>query len=531
MERETNQSNSSIAVKMGRSYYDILGVSTTASNVEINEAYERLAYGQKQLDDRDMELYHEATKAYQTLMDPNKRRQYDLAGEIEEGEEYDGLDVKTLGGIGRMFGAVISRLGVPLQTTVSDDTLMTAKEICQNGTLVGGGSCLDRRVEDLVWGWSMDGRVDRQVAKFYRITIDQHHVDNGFIVFCRSLSGKFKLIIFDAEGSVLHIEESLKSRDKSQTETALYFTNSFSTYHLGAPMPNVVQEKDTPPVFSRLGSFVKSNLSISAGQYLLCVYGDNFIGRTDFSILAVPTSNSCSEAKEVQSLDAAVLKKKEELSKFEVEYLEAREKFEQVTRRLKHEAAVVEDLVDRREFAYSSFLVASADAFLPSAIPHENLESSYRFSTQRTPSDAFKNIIPSGETIAHMTSTATSTATAAGGWMSSRLSMGLNKLMVASGAMSLPTDATDTESKSIFDNVDVIDMDNTTSDEVTSSGVGGLSDVELAKTIKNPYERLEKDEIQESFEKMNDAQNQKNVDSENPENLRNSDDESSADMN
>jgi hypothetical protein len=173
----------------------------------------------------------------------------------------------------------------------------------------------NRRVDDLVWGWSMEGRVDRQAAKFYRITIDQQHVDNGFIIFCRSLTGKFKLVLFDAEGSVLHVEESLKSRDKSQTETALYFTTAFDTYH-------VVREQDIPSVFSTLSSFSKCNLATSAGQYLLCVYGDNFIGRTNYSILAVPTSNSCEEAKEVQSLDTAVLEKKDELAQFQAEYLE-----------------------------------------------------------------------------------------------------------------------------------------------------------------------------------------------------------------
>jgi hypothetical protein len=93
---------------------------------------------------------------------------------------------------------------------------------------------------------------------------------------------------------------------------------------------------------------------------------------------------------------------------------------------------VVEDLVDRREFAYSSFLVASADAFLPSASPHDGVDQSEGGQSRHHPSagshrssvldsSSIKGIIPSGETIANITSSATSTATAAGGWMSSRL--------------------------------------------------------------------------------------------------------------
>ena len=45
-----------------RSYYDILGVSNTASIADINDAYESLAYGQKDIEDKDIEAYHEATK-------------------------------------------------------------------------------------------------------------------------------------------------------------------------------------------------------------------------------------------------------------------------------------------------------------------------------------------------------------------------------------------------------------------------------------------------------------------------------------
>lgn len=66
------------------------------------------------------------------LSDPNKRRQYDLDGIIYfDGEEYSGLDVKRLGGIGRVIGAMITRFGVPLPTQVSQEVLQTATAICR----------------------------------------------------------------------------------------------------------------------------------------------------------------------------------------------------------------------------------------------------------------------------------------------------------------------------------------------------------------------------------------------------------------
>mmetsp|Transcript_6714 Transcript_6714/g.10144 ORF Transcript_6714/g.10144 Transcript_6714/m.10144 type:complete len:497 (+) Transcript_6714:79-1569(+) len=404
-------------------YYKILRVPRNATQHEINNAYEALAYAHDS--QNDIEIQRTISKAYQVLSDPNKRRQYDLDGLIEEGEEYSGLDVQNLGGIGRVFGAMISRFGVPLQTQICQNVLKTASAICSNGGIVGGGTPLDSRVQDLVWGWSFDGKVGRQDAVFYRITVDQHKAENGFIVFCRSLTGKFKLVMFDCEGSVMHIEESLRSRDGSQWETALYFTTAFPTYHLAPPLPPSLREEDLPAVFGSLEVFDPCNLPISPGQYLVCVYGDNFIGKTSYNLLAVPTLNECDEAKDVQKLDKAVLKARAKLSDLKEEYIKAKEAFERVSRQVKVESAEVDDLIERREFAYSSFMVSSANAFLPSVCPPEG-----KSATGTRDAGA-------GSGVDDVVQQATATAAAAGGWMASTFSSGLlqfNKLMSGGGA-------------------------------------------------------------------------------------------------
>jgi hypothetical protein len=140
-------------------------------------------------------------------------------------------------------------------------------------------------------------RVARQDAVYYRITVDQVKSKNGFIVFCRSLTGKFKLVLFDSNGEVIHIDESLRSRDGSQWESSLYFLSAFSMYRLPPPVHAAIQEQDVPSVFNSLDSFTQCNLSLPAGQYLICVYGDNFIGKTSYSLLAVPTLNDCQEVR------------------------------------------------------------------------------------------------------------------------------------------------------------------------------------------------------------------------------------------
>jgi DnaJ-class molecular chaperone len=121
--------------------------SRLATQHEITEAYERLIYSpspphlhenrSNSNADPPVALTQEErfkliARAYQVLSDPNKRIQYDREGMIDDNEEYSGLDVQNLGGIGRVFGAMISRLGVPLPTQVSKEILQTAAQICRS---------------------------------------------------------------------------------------------------------------------------------------------------------------------------------------------------------------------------------------------------------------------------------------------------------------------------------------------------------------------------------------------------------------
>ena len=125
-------------------------------------------------------------------------------------------------------------------------------------------------------------------------TVDNTRAENGFVIMCRSATrGKFKLAMFDDAGeSVRYEEASCKVKDRAYTQAALLFT-SFDTCQLKEPSVEAQMDKKLPAVFCKLENFTSNKRALSAGQYLLCVFGDNTIGfgRTNFSIVALPAKN------------------------------------------------------------------------------------------------------------------------------------------------------------------------------------------------------------------------------------------------
>lgn len=92
---------------MSADYYKLLGVEKNATIDEIKKAYKKLAlkyHPDRNKDPQDQEKFKEITQAYNTLSDPEKKRQYDVMGSgFGGGQGFGGFDFSGFGG-GQGFG-------------------------------------------------------------------------------------------------------------------------------------------------------------------------------------------------------------------------------------------------------------------------------------------------------------------------------------------------------------------------------------------------------------------------------------------
>lgn len=89
---------------MPQDYYELLGVSKTASADEIKKAYRKAAHKHHPDKGGDSEKFKEINEAYQVLSDPQKRNQYDQFGHAGTNNGGPGQGGQGFGGFGNGGG-------------------------------------------------------------------------------------------------------------------------------------------------------------------------------------------------------------------------------------------------------------------------------------------------------------------------------------------------------------------------------------------------------------------------------------------
>ncbi|CAM9442827.1 unnamed protein product [Chrysoparadoxa australica] len=348
---------------------ELLGVEKTATENEIAKAYKKLAL--KYHPDRNRgceeaaEKFKQISTAYALLSDPNKRRQYDLSGGEAGalGSEYESVDMENVTVSGRVFGAMLGKLGIPLPTSIAQSTLTAAQEICQQGGLNDQNPSL----MPLRFGVEYKGTVEKQQSVFFLLKVPTEVAKDGVMLRCKSQNkSRFKLVIFDQNGAVMHVDESSDSKVEGDKHShcSLYFT-PFEVGSLGESLP-IPSEDPLPPLFTKLDTFHISRRELKPGDHLVCVYGDNWLRSASFSLAAIPLApNTKSEQEAIVALDQEMMQRKEELHAFQEQFVVAKKAWEETLSKLEEQAASTEQLIQDRAQAYSAMVNKSMLACAP----------------------------------------------------------------------------------------------------------------------------------------------------------------------
>nr|CAB3448153.1 unnamed protein product [Digitaria exilis] len=336
------------AAAQRRDPYEVLGVGRNATEQEIKSAFRRMAlkyHPDKNADDPvASDKFQEATFSYNILSDPDKRRQYDSSGfeAIEaDGQELE-LDLSSLNTVNTVFAALFSKLGVPIKTTVS----ATVLEEALNGSV---------EISQLQLGKS----VEKQTAHFYSVDITDEEAKMGLV--CRvhsSAKSKFKLLYFEPEdngGLSLALQED-SSKTGKVTSAGMFFLG-FPVYRFEQNNSAAAAAKDPDSAFfKRLDGFQPCEVNeLKEGTHYFAVYGDNFFKSASYTIEVVCAEPFSAEKERLRSVEAKIIAKRSELSKFESEYREVLAKFTEMTSRYAQEMQTIDELLKERNDIHASY--------------------------------------------------------------------------------------------------------------------------------------------------------------------------------
>ncbi|KAI0518954.1 hypothetical protein KFK09_006393 [Dendrobium nobile] len=299
-----------------RDPYEVLGVSCNSTDQEIKSSYRRMALkyhpDKNQNDPIAADMFQEVTYSYNILSDPDKRRQYDTSGfeAIDSESQELELDLSSLGTVNTMFAALFSKLGVPIKTTVS----ATVLEEALNGSVT---------VQSLQFGNSL----------------------------CR------KLLYFEQEdngGLSLALQED--STKTGKVSSAGMFFLCFPVYRFDQTKSMAAAKDPDSAFFRKLDGFQPCEINeLKAGTHIFAVYGDNFFRSATYTIEILSGEAFSTEKDKLRDVEAEILAKRVELSKFESEYREVLAQFTDMTKRYAKEVEEIDELLRKRNTIHASY--------------------------------------------------------------------------------------------------------------------------------------------------------------------------------
>ena len=335
----------------------------------VKSAYRRMALAtHPDKNDGDSRAFKRVAMAYKILGDAERRAAYDASGGVEGEDARDALeteiDISEVGFANTLVASVISSLGVNIKTAVP----VKALEAVRRGETTGG-------VVDATMGCKLSESARKGEIRLFRCALSEEDVRRGVVVSATSPSGdKFKLLKFDRasngdgglELSLQEVSAKFDSVKPKRSHAGFYFTGhkSYNYEPFELIKMSKLESRDLA-MFHALDNWTpRECVSISPGEHVFGVYGDNFFDKCkfEFEIFVVGTKTSDGavlEPSKIREIETKMSKKRDDLMRFEKEYLAAKSAFEKVVVRHQQEADEVKALIAAREAAYCALTLPS----------------------------------------------------------------------------------------------------------------------------------------------------------------------------